>query len=65
MPEFNVPALVQVRGQILVEAASKKEAVKKAEDDDWIDVAINTPIDIVDQETDLGLDEEDEVEEVG
>ena len=60
MPEYAVPAILQVKGILLVEAKSRPDALRKAENQEWTDCDVNTPIDIIDGECDCG--DADEIE---
>lgn len=62
MPMFIVPATLQVTGVMVVEAESAAEALKKASDQDYVEIDINTPVDIIDAESDES--DEDEVEKL-
>jgi len=65
MAEFRVPAILEVRGVMIVEAESKAEALKLAEDGDYADMEVNIPIDIIDGEADVLDETEIETEDDG
>lgn len=65
MPDFRVPVMIEVKGQAVVEARSKTEAIKKAQDGDFTEFEINIPVDAVEATSYLEEGEEDEVELCG
>ena len=59
MARYAVPVILEVTGVMIVEAASKKAALKKAKEQDYIDVEVNVPIDINDVVDDDVVDNDD------
>lgn len=59
MARYAVPVILEVTGVMIVEAASKKAALKKAKEQDYIDVEVNVPIDINDVVGDDVVDNDD------
>ena len=59
MARYAVPVILEVTGVMIVEAASKKAALKKVKEQDYIDVEVNVPIDINDVVDDDVVDNDD------